>query len=113
MVPELRRRGADRMTAKKRDSKQRRNQTKLPPTKLIVAGVTLSHPDRVYWDDAGVTKRALAEFYKTIWRWAKPHMVGRPIALLRCPDGAAKQCFFQKHAAAGIATEHLHLVPEK
>src|ERR1039458_8685993 len=37
---------------------------------------------------------------------------GRPIALLRCPEGAAGQCFFQKHAA-GIATEYLHLVSEK
>ena len=43
----------------------------------------------------------------------RPHVVGRPIALLRCPEGAAGQCFFQKHAAAGIATEHLHLIPEK
>ena len=43
----------------------------------------------------------------------RPHVVGRPIALLRCPEGAAGQCFFQKHATMGIATEHLHLVPEK
>ena len=81
--------------------------------KAIVGGVTLSHPDRVYWEDAGVTKRDLAEFYTQIWKWMRPHVVGRPIALLRCPEGAAGQCFFQKHAAAGIATEHLHLVPEK
>jgi bifunctional non-homologous end joining protein LigD len=43
----------------------------------------------------------------------RPHLVGRPIALLRCPEGASGQCFFQKHARAGIPTEHLHLVPEK
>ena len=43
----------------------------------------------------------------------RPHVVGRPIALLRCPEGAAGQCFFQKHATMGVATEHLHLVPEK
>ena len=43
----------------------------------------------------------------------RPHVVGRPIALLRCPEGAAGQCFFQKHASAGIATEHLHQVAEK
>jgi bifunctional non-homologous end joining protein LigD len=42
-----------------------------------------------------------------------PHIAGRPISLLRCPDGAAGQCFFQKHAAAGIKTDHLHLVAEK
>jgi bifunctional non-homologous end joining protein LigD len=81
--------------------------------KAIVGGVALSHPDRVYWQDAGVSKRDLAEFYTQIWQWMRPHVVGRPIALLRCPEGAAGQCFFQKHAAAGIATEHLHLIPEK
>ena len=81
--------------------------------KAVVSGVTLSHPDRVYWADAGVSKRDLAEFYTQIWKWMRPHVVGRPIALLRCPEGAAGQCFFQKHATMGIATEHLHLVPEK
>ena len=78
-----------------------------------VAGVDLTHPDRVYWDDAGVTKRDLADFYVQVWKWMGPHLVGRPIALVRCPEGASGQCFFQKHARAGIPTEHLHLVAEK
>ena len=82
-------------------------------TKADVGDVALSHPDRVYWEDAGITKRNLAEFYAGIWKWISPHVVGRPISLLRCPEGAAGQCFFQKHAAAGITTEHLHLIPEK
>ena len=70
--------------------------------KAVVEGVTLSHPDRVYWADAGVSKRDLAEFYAEIWKWMRPHVVGRPIALLRCPEGASGQCFFQKHATMGI-----------
>ena len=78
-----------------------------------VAGVRLTHPDRIYWEDVGVTKRDLADFYVQIWKWMRPHLVGRPIALLRCPEGASGQCFFQKHARAGIPVEHLHLVPEK
>ncbi len=78
--------------------------------KAVFSGVTLSHPDRVYWADAKVSKRDLAEFYMRIWTWMRPHVTGRPIALLRCPEGAAGQCFFQKHATMGVATEHLHLV---
>ncbi|MGA9455901.1 MAG: DNA ligase D [Pseudolabrys sp.] len=78
-----------------------------------VAGVHLTHPDRVYWDDAGVTKRDLAEYYVRVWKWMRPHVAGRPISLLRCPEGASGQCFFQKHARAGIPVEHLHLVLEK
>jgi bifunctional non-homologous end joining protein LigD len=78
-----------------------------------VADVHLTHPDRVYWDDAGVTKRDLAEYYVKAWKWMRPHVAGRPISLLRCPEGTSGQCFFQKHARAGIPVEHLRLVPEK
>jgi bifunctional non-homologous end joining protein LigD len=78
-----------------------------------VGAITLTHPDRVYWEDAGITKRDLAEYYTQVWKWMRPHVAGRPISLLRCPDGAAGHCFFQKHAATGIATEHLHQVSEK
>ncbi|HEX5508679.1 MAG TPA: DNA ligase D [Pseudolabrys sp.] len=79
---------------------------------VTIAGITLSHPDRVYWEDVGFTKRELAEFYATLWKWMKPHIVGRPIALVRCPEGETGECFFQKHAH-GINAEHLHLVSEK
>ena len=82
-------------------------------TDVSVAGVHLTHPDRIYWGDVGITKHNLADFYVQIWKWMRPHLVGRPIALVRCPEGAMGQCFFQKHARAGISTEHLHLVPEK
>jgi bifunctional non-homologous end joining protein LigD len=78
-----------------------------------IGAITLTHPDRVYWQDAGVTKRDLAEFYAKVWNWMRLHVAGRTISLLRCPEGAAGQCFFQKHAAAGVATEHLHQVSEK
>ena len=78
----------------------------------VIGGITLTHPDRVYWEDASITKRDLAEFYVKIWKWMAPHLVGRPISLLRCPEGATGQCFFQKHASAGISADRLHLVPE-
>jgi bifunctional non-homologous end joining protein LigD len=77
-----------------------------------IAGVRLSHPDRVYWDDAGVTKRDLAEYYENVWDRMEPHVTGRVLALVRCPDGASGQCFFQKHASAGIDAKLLTMVPE-
>jgi bifunctional non-homologous end joining protein LigD len=99
-------------TAKKRSAPvTRKTGKKDAPVK--VGAVTLTHPDRVYWEDAGVTKQDLAEYYKAVWKWMSPHVAGRPISLLRCPEGAAGECFFQKHAAAGISTDHLHLIPEK
>ncbi|AXK79362.1 DNA ligase D [Pseudolabrys taiwanensis] len=80
----------------------------------IVGAVKLTHPDRVYWRDAGVTKRDLADYYVKVWEWMAPHLVGRAVALVRCPDGSDfGQCFFQKHVAAGLTPGLLHLVPEK
>ena len=64
--------------------------------------VRLTHPDRVYWPDEGVTKEGLADYYSEVWRYIAPHIVGRPLALLRAPTGIEGQAFFQKHAWRGI-----------
>lgn len=71
--------------------------------KPVVAGVTLTHPDRVLWSEAGVTKRGLADYYASIADWILPQLVDRPLSLVRCPSGAGAQCFFQKHAWAGLS----------
>jgi bifunctional non-homologous end joining protein LigD len=75
-----------------------------PPTaepRDAFAGVRLTHPDKVLYPDAGITKRDLAEYYASISDWALPHLVGRPISIVRCPEGQGKACFYQKHAHAG------------
>ena len=65
--------------------------------------VKLTHPDRVYWPDQGVTKEGLADYYTEVWRYIAPFIVGRPLALLRCPNGIDGQKFFQKHAWKGLS----------
>ncbi len=64
--------------------------------------VNLTHPDRVYWPDAGVTKAGLADYYTEVWRLMAPFVVNRPLALLRGPDGIGSQLFFQKHGWKGM-----------
>ncbi|MBS4002328.1 MAG: DNA ligase D [Afipia sp.] len=64
--------------------------------------VKLTHPDRLYWPDEGVTKEGLADYYTEIWRHIAPFVVGRPLALLRCPSGITGEKFFQKHAWKGL-----------
>ena len=81
-------------------------------TPVVVAGVTLTHPERVYWDDAGVTKQMLAEYYETVWDRMRPHVAGRVLSLVRAPDGIGGQTFYQKHASAGMDRDRLHLVKE-
>ena len=63
--------------------------------------VKLTHPDRVLWPQGGFTKRALADYYASVWHWIAPHVVGRPLALVRCPTGIGPGCFFQKHRWEG------------
>jgi bifunctional non-homologous end joining protein LigD len=65
-------------------------------------GVTLTHPDRVYWPEDGVTKEGLANYYAEVWPQIAPHLAARPLALVRCPDGIVQSCFFQKHAWRGM-----------
>jgi bifunctional non-homologous end joining protein LigD len=69
-----------------------------PEGEATVAGVRLTHPDRVLYEPPGTTKRDLATYYVSVESRILPHLEGRPLALVRCPDGAHKECFFQKHA---------------
>ena len=52
-----------------------------------VAGVRISHPERVMYPEAGLTKLDLARYYDAIGDWIVPHVAGRPLTLVRCPDG--------------------------
>jgi bifunctional non-homologous end joining protein LigD len=74
--------------------------------------VRFTHPDRVYWVDVGVTKQDLADYYAAVWDWMAPQVVGRPLALVRCPEGTKGQCFFQKHASAGLTEQNLRIVTD-
>src|SRR5687767_8743916 len=73
------------------------------PPAVEIAGVPVTHPERVLWEEQGVTKRELAEYYVAVADWILPHLVERPLTLVRCPAGARKACFFQKHAWAGLS----------
>jgi bifunctional non-homologous end joining protein LigD len=95
-----------------RTDKPRATPRKAKQNAASVAGLRLTNPDRVYWEDAGVTKQDLVEFYADIWKWIEPHLVRRPLALLRCPEGISGDCFFQKHASAGLDEQHLLMVRE-
>ena len=70
-----------------------------------VAGVSLSHPDRVLFPAARTTKLGLAKYYEALADWILPHLVDRPLTLVHCPrgvpaSGARKgvDCVFMKHA---------------
>ena len=62
-----------------------------------VAGVEITHPERVVYPDVGVTKLELARYYESVAERILPHVAGRPLSIVRCPRGAGAPCFFQKH----------------
>jgi bifunctional non-homologous end joining protein LigD len=70
----------------------------------VVAGVGISHPDRVIFPAANATKLDLARYYADIAAWIVPHLVDRPLTLVRCPEGARGSgprdagCFYMKHS---------------
>ena len=59
--------------------------------------MVLTHSDRVLYPDEGLTKRDLADYYLAVAEAMLPHLLGRPLSLVRCPEGAGKPCFYQKH----------------
>ncbi len=69
---------------------------------LPVSRIKLTHPDRIYWPDAGVTKAGMADYYSAVWHHIAPFVTGRPLALLRGPEGMEGQTFFQKHGWKGM-----------
>ncbi len=66
----------------------------------VVAGVPLSHPDRLIYPDLKISKRELAEYYAAIGNWILPHVRGRPLTLVHCPEGIAGPCRYLRHAKA-------------
>jgi bifunctional non-homologous end joining protein LigD len=68
-----------------------------PPGEPAVAGITLSNPGRVYFPERGLTKLDLASYYEAVAERMLPHIAGRPLTLVRCPQGRGKHCFYQKH----------------
>ena len=65
----------------------------------------ISSPDRVVFEGAKYTKLDVAEYYRSVADWLLPELVGRPLSLLRCPDGTKGQCFFQKHHAGSLGDD--------
>jgi bifunctional non-homologous end joining protein LigD len=76
-----------------------RNASAVPAS---VAGVALSHADKLLYPDANISKLDLARYYDAIGDWIVPHLEDRPLSLVRCPDGWKGQCFYQKHAEKSV-----------
>ena len=70
-----------------------------------IGGVRITHPDKLWWPDDGITKGDVAAFYDRIAPEILPWLKDRPLTAERCPEGMAGPCFFQKNfPEAGVPT---------
>jgi bifunctional non-homologous end joining protein LigD len=104
---------ASRTSAKAKTSARSQTAPPTPSSETADSKVRFTHPDRVYWVDVGVTKQQLADYYRAVWPCMAQHLIDRPLALLRCPDGTKGECFFQKHASAGLDDKYLKMIVDK
>ena len=79
------------------------------PTPAGTEGVEISSRERVVFPDSGQTKGDLADYYEAVADIMLPFVGRRPVSLVRCPQGRARKCFFQKHdsGAFGDAVHHV------
>jgi bifunctional non-homologous end joining protein LigD len=82
----------------------------VPPEGNAVLGVKISHPDRVIWPQLGVKKIDLARYIEEVGDWLLPHVKNRPLSLVRCPDGVAGECFYQRHLTMAASPGNLQTV---
>ncbi len=73
-------------------------------------GIAISSPERVIYPEGSVTKKDLADYYAGIEALMMVDTARRPVTLIRCPQGRAKKCFFQKHDTGSMG-EHVKHIP--
>jgi bifunctional non-homologous end joining protein LigD len=79
-----------------------------------IGGVRLTHANKVLYPQQGLTKRDLARYLEAAAGRMLEHLADRPLSLLRCPEGCTRQCFFQRHASAGMPDAiHRVDIPDK
>ncbi len=86
-------------------------ETEAPVAEATAAAssVKITNRERVIFPEGKLTKGQLADYYAEVAPVMLPWVGSRPISLVRCPQGRAKKCFFQKHDAGsfGDAVKHV------
>jgi bifunctional non-homologous end joining protein LigD len=60
--------------------------------------ISISNEEKVLFPDAEITKGEFVEYYRRVAPVMLPHIDGRPLSMMRFPDGPDGETFFQKDA---------------
>ena len=69
--------------------------------------VTLTHPQKILFPAEKISKQMIADYYDQVAPLMLPLIKNRPLSLVRCPNGASKKCFYQKHPATDSVLKNL------
>lgn len=69
--------------------------------KQLPLGFELTNLDKVLYPEQSLTKAQLIAYLAVVSDWMLPQLAGRPLTLVRCPEGRHKPCFFQKKIFPG------------
>jgi bifunctional non-homologous end joining protein LigD len=64
--------------------------------------VSITHSDKVFFPELGLTKGDLVGYYDAIAPWMLPYLADRPVVLTRFPDGIHGKSFYQRDAPAYV-----------
>jgi bifunctional non-homologous end joining protein LigD len=90
-TPAPRKRASAKASKASKASKAASADSRLPATFKV------THGERVMDKQSGVTKLELVEYYALVGELMMAHLKGRPVSLVRAPEGVGGELFFQKH----------------
>ena len=79
-----------------------RKTTSRPRSGAAASLPTLSSPGKILFPDIGASKQEVWDYYLAVADHLLPQIQDRPLSIIRCPQGAGRACFFQKHHTAGL-----------
>ncbi len=68
---------------------------------LVIAEIKITHPDKVLFEDSGITKADVVRYYEGVSGRMLPYVSHRVLSIVRCPQGISRTCFFKKHPGQG------------
>jgi bifunctional non-homologous end joining protein LigD len=95
----------------KRETAQHLPKTTKGPELATAAsiGARITNPDRAIFPEEKLTKGDLADYYAAVEPLIMIDAANRPMTLIRCPQGRAKKCFFQKHDSGSFGDSVKHI----
>jgi bifunctional non-homologous end joining protein LigD len=95
--PAPRKRASAKATETTKATKATKTTKAAPADSGLPATFKVTHGERVMDQESGVTKLELVEYYALVGQLMMEHLKGRPVSLVRAPEGVGGELFFQKH----------------